>query len=242
MVKILKAQEVSDILQDMPKVLIKSTTRRCQEEDADRLYEQAKAQSEALIQRSKKLALSIVANARAEAQEILNEAREMSTVIFEKAREEGYQKGLALGEEKSAYLVESAESEKNKILEQAYKEKTEILNSVHTEILNLSMNVAEKILGYQLSRNEKVFQSLVLNAIKKVTWEDKIKISVSETDYERFFEGDKQERFKAEYFTDVVFEKDDSLKKGDCILHTSKGKIDASVSTQLDNIKEALGV
>jgi cell division septum initiation protein DivIVA len=93
--------------------LIKSTTRRCQEEDADRLYEQAKAQSEALIQRSKKLALSIVANARAEAQEILNEAREMSTVIFEKAREEGYQKGLALGEEKSAYLVESAEPESN---------------------------------------------------------------------------------------------------------------------------------
>lgn len=86
MVKILKAQEVSDILQDMPKVLIKSTTRRCQEEDADRLYEQAKAQSEALIQRSKKLALSIVANARAEAQEILNEAREMSTVIFEKSK------------------------------------------------------------------------------------------------------------------------------------------------------------
>jgi hypothetical protein len=34
LVKILKAQEVSDILQDMPKVLIKSTTRRCQEEDA----------------------------------------------------------------------------------------------------------------------------------------------------------------------------------------------------------------
>ena len=238
MVKIFKAQDVCDIPNDMPRILIHTTCQITEKE----IIDQAKSQEKSIIEKAQKTALSQIMNARSQGDQLVKEAEEKAERLMEKAEEEGYQKGIALGEEKIACYVEEAKSQRDEIINHAYKEKAEILSEVNREILDLSLQIAEKILYSELKRNEKAFLSLVLNAIKKVTWKDQLKISVSEQDYERFFSGEGQERFNQENNVEVIFEKDDVLKIGDCIVHTSKGIIDAGAHTQLEKAKEAFGV
>lgn len=197
----------------------------------------------ASIEEKERKAEEILLNAQIRAKEILDTAeenanillaqtteksQEMYEAVYKKAKEEGFE----AGRKEAAKLIEESEKKAREIVKDAYETREKIISSMSSEILDLSFSIAEKILNYELERNTKAFISLINNAASKT--EDKnAKILVSSEDYIH------HQQVLSE---DDRLEPDDSLKKGEIKVISSKGVVDASIDKQLEKAKIVAGV
>ena len=135
----------------------------------------------------------------------------------------------------------SAAGEKaNEIVQEAHEERNRIFHELGDEILSLALSISEKVIKIELDRNDEAFKSILASAIKKVADDNNLKVRVSDSDYKRFLSEGREEIFTKS--GNVTFIKDKLLKKGDCIVESDSGTIDAGINTQLKQVKLAFGV
>lgn len=195
--------------------------------------------------------------AREEAEEILKEAHEQAEVITREAREEGYQigykEGYQTGREegsKSAYqdIEEKMEGELDgcmaqmrQIIDSVSEEKQKVLERYLDDLKRICLAVSEKIIQTSLRSSGEVIKRMIVAAtdkIKKVQW---AKIYISKRDAEMIVKGDAQLLREMSHLTDnlkvVAMENEDP---GTCIIELPDEIVDASVNTQMENIKDIL--
>jgi len=186
---------------------------------------------------------------------ILDEARERAATIISQAREdaeeerkkgwqegfdEGTQQGKSEYDEKTAEKIREDDEALKRVLDEIYKERERVYNELEEETTNLSLEIVKKIINPAEEALGDVFTSLIKNALRQISTEEKIVIRVGPAEYERFFssgaadiELDSGVTVKASVLRDV------SLNEGDCIIDTDDVTINAGVDSQLHYVKIA---
>lgn len=160
--------------------------------------------------------------------------------LIQSAREEGYKDGFQQGKEEALHRYRELIEQARKITETANAQFYEQINASAETILRIGIKVAERIIGEKLGENHDHFLSLVKRAIKEVREQTEVTVYVHPLSYETIARRKEELKALFHHEADVFIHPDEQLEEHGCIIETPFGRIDASVDTQLEQIKEKL--
>lgn len=195
----------------------------------------------------------IMNRAREEAEQLLQQAREQARQEQEEiragARDEGYREGYAQGIAKAMddsvrdreATAARLEQEVQAFLQKATLAREEMLLQTREELLDLCLSIAEKVVRVSLKSSSEVIVRMIQNATERMKRQEWVHIYISGCDARQLTRispaltgtlGALSQHIK------VVPMGDD--EGGTCIVETPEEIVDASVSTQMSNIRDVL--
>lgn len=217
-------------------------------EEAENILNDATDQSREMLEKARAEAEDIVSaavsKAETEAAEMLEASKEKGySDGYREGYEKGYSEGHGEGYEKA--YTETTESRRG-ILEEAneikrgyLEEKTRTLKELEPEIINLVKEVSEKVLNSEMQR-EDYMVDLILKGIASLSEKDNLIIRVSKEDYQNVMDFKPEILSKGSLIEDIDIKLDSNLQKGDCVIETSQGNVNSSVSLQIEEMKKIL--
>jgi flagellar assembly protein FliH len=204
--------------------------------DADAILEKAKAEAETL-KREAQLYYETVQRQILQEKENWEDEKQQ---LVEMAKKEGYEIGLQQGHEDGLAQYYQLIKQANQIVEAANNEYYQQIEAANETIFLIGLKVAEKILDAHLNENSEHFVSLVKRAIREVREHSEVKIYIHPAYYDAVVQqkDELKELFHQE--VDLFIYPDVQLPEHGCIIESPFGRIDASVDTQLKQIKEKL--
>lgn len=201
--------------------------------EASRLM--AEAENEA--NRIKKEAID---KAKEDAQSFLEELKkntyeEAYNLGFIEGKKEGFDAGSCEGIEQGDLIRKQAKL----VLEMAHKNAQEIIEKNETEIIDLSVHIAKKLLMTSLLDNHEALITIAKDACTEFRNKNQVIISVNPR-IKSFFMNH-VEGFK-EICPNTVFTvlEDEKVNETGCIIESDTQVIDTQITSQLENVKEAL--
>ena len=195
----------------------------------------------------------ILADARREADKILLQARddadEKAKEVFAKARGEGYQEGYVAGMAQAAQESRQAreeqavrlEEEIHRFMEHAGEALDRQMDQSVDDLRDLAMAVAEKVISVSLRSSADVIARMIQTAIDKRKKKEWVHIYIAECDAKRLTQLPASLTTALSALSDrvrIIPMADD--ESGTCIIEMPDEIIDASVSTQLSNLRTIL--
>lgn len=188
-----------------------------------------------VLEKARKKADEMVGQAQTDAEEIKKKA-------FDQASSEGYQDGYQkayeehkakMDEETAAFLIQVRD------MIQAYEEEKNVLISQNIdELKELAISIAEKVIQVSLKTSGEIIKKMIVTATSKMKYKEWVKIYISKRDSALIVESnaDLIEAIShlSEHIKIIVME--DSAP-GTCIIELPDQIIDASASTQIENIR-----
>ncbi|MGM9956219.1 MAG: FliH/SctL family protein, partial [Peribacillus sp.] len=114
------------------------------------------------------------------------------------------------------------------------------LESSESVILDIALNVAKKIIGQQLEAKEETFLSLVKGAIKEAREYREVQVHIHPSRYQSILSHKDEMIAIFPKEAELYIYPDDELDESSCIIESENGRIDASVDSQLLEIKAKL--
>ncbi|WP_158737691.1 flagellar assembly protein FliH [Alteribacillus sp. YIM 98480] len=196
-----------------------------QQEAAVQLKEQAKRELE---------------QTRKQISEEEQESKQRIEQAFSKAKENGYAEGFEQGVNDGKASYDEAIEEVKAIIHSAKQEYTSYLEKAEPVILDLALAVANRVIYKSLEDEDGTWLEIVKNAVQEVKDHEDIAIYVPISRYEET----KQQRQEIEnvltYSKELLLLPDGHLSEDQCIIETSYGRVDASLDSQLDELKNKL--
>ncbi|WP_185819621.1 flagellar assembly protein FliH [Salibacterium salarium] len=159
---------------------------------------------------------------------------------FSEAKDNGYKAGFEEGEKEGQHSYEKALQEVQNIISSAKDEHYHYLERAEPVILDLALAVANRIIYESLEDRDGTWLEIVKNAVKEVKEHEEVTIYVPVSRYEET----KQQRQEMEnllaYSQELVIFPDNILGDSDCVIETPYEKVDASLDSQLKELKEQL--
>jgi flagellar assembly protein FliH len=204
-------------------------------------------QAQKLIADAEQQAKEILQNAQQELQQIQKQIEEERNrwqyekeQLMQLAKEEGFQSGYQQGKEEANHKYQLLIQKAQKIVDAAKKDYEDHIHASESTIVMIAMKVAERIIGTQLQENKELFGSLVKRAIKEIREHSDIVIRTHPKFYDVVLAQKKEILSLLQKEKDIYVIPDDELEEHSCIIDSSFGRIDASVDSQLSEIKEKL--
>ena len=192
------------------------------------------AQAEAARQEAEELSRRILKQAGDEAAKITQAAQEKAEALRTAAQQEGYRDARA---EKAQAIAERI-GQVDSALAQLARRQEEFFADYTKQLETLAVNVAEKILADTIEADPTRMAKLVMQAVGSVKTEDWVTVEVSEQ-LPELVEYLKREYAETLSRRQVEFSPED-LPKDACIIQTAAGITDASIATQLGNLRELI--
>lgn len=194
-------------------------------------------------------AREIIAEAEEQAKQLLADAREQADILRQKAFRDGHEEGLQEGyreayEEQRRLLdeeIRQLQTDAADVIKSVSIEKTKLLEQYVDDLKKISLAVAEKIIQTSLQSSGDIVKRMILAATDKITKKQWAKIYITKCNTGISMDIDTE-------FLDAMSKLSDNIKiitmdngeEGTCIIELPDEIIDASVSTQLENIKDIL--
>ncbi|MDY7431388.1 flagellar assembly protein FliH [Bacillus sp. V26] len=193
-------------------------------EEADRISEQANSQMEDI---------------RRQIEKEKNDWAAEKQQLIEEAKTEGFEQGVALG--RSEVLQQYAEliDQANSITEMSRKAVEDKLEDASGEIVELAVALAKKV-WQQKSDDKEAFILLVKQVVNEVKEYDDISIYVDPYYYETVFQHKDEIQQLLYKECRLGLYADEKAEKGSCYIETPFGRVDASIDTQLVQLKHKL--
>ncbi len=246
------ADELNELeLLDVPQFDLEEQPEEEKEEpetdaDSDSALSYADIQAAAVMEEARKQAEDIVKQAQEEAARLTQEAHEQG---YQQGYEVGLAKGTRQGTEQAKQEVLQQERERidtlsdqvEEFLKKANSTLNEQMDANAIELRDLAIAVAEKVIGVSLDSSADVIERMIRMAIEKRKRCEWVQIYVSNRSARRLVELSPLLATSFAALSDhvrIVPMKDD--EPGACIIEMPGEIIDASVSTQIENIRTAL--
>lgn len=195
----------------------------------------------------------LIRNARAQAERIIEEAKQAAEAevarIHQQASEEGYNQGYVegqrKGEEEASAATRKAAQESveavRRFLTQANNMRDEKIDKLSGELLNVAVAVAEKVIHVSLKSSEEIIKRMIIAATEKMKRREWVQIYVADCDVKGVAQSDPSLTAALSCLSDhikIVPMRD--AETGTCIVEMPDEIIDASASTQLENIRSVI--
>lgn len=209
----------------------------------------AAVQADAIVKAAEAQATEILRSAKAEAEETkalsLAQARQELDQIREGARQEGYREGYAQGlasaaEENKRVMEEQAhhmEGVVQRFLENATRAHDDMIDKAQEDMRDLAIAVAEKVVRVSLKSSGGIIARMIQGATENLKHKEWVRIYVSGCDSKTIAQITPRLTASLSALSDrikIIPMADEDA--GTCIIETPDAIIDASASTQLDNI------
>lgn len=191
----------------------------------------------------------ILKDAREQARIIMESAREQAEVIrreaFEEGRKEGEQEGTRIAYEEHRDILNqelrSFQRQFADVIQAVSLEKEKILEKYIDDLKNISLTVAEKVIRTSIRSSEDIIKRMILAATDKLKKRQWAKIYITKCNTGVGMEMDTELLEALSHLSDnVKIMTMDNGEEGTCIIELPDEVIDASVGTQLENIKDIL--
>jgi flagellar assembly protein FliH len=185
---------------------------------------------------------NIIKTAYEEYENIIKEANEKAKLELDKYKQEGYQsgynEGFEEGQQKSIDKYKLEINEAISIKNDVIKWKKDEIEKIEEDVINLVINSVDKIIKLKLDENDEVILNLIKEALKKLTFTEKLVVRVNDDDFEKVNSSRDKILAMAGHIDDIEIKIDKSLEKGDLIIDTNSGSINPSIKKQFEIIKE----
>ncbi len=152
--------------------------------------------------------------------------------------QDGYQAGVEKGREESVMSAKELLERVKKIHEEMLLKKVEIFEKNEEELIELAYQIAVKIVKKEIDMDKNIIKNNLMEALKKVPISKSITIIVNWEDLE-YIKSIKNQLFsEIQGVEKIEIVENRSIERGGCILETSMGTIDATISSQLEIIFE----
>ncbi|OLA94987.1 MAG: hypothetical protein BHW64_00985 [Candidatus Melainabacteria bacterium LEY3_CP_29_8] len=170
---------------------------------------------------------------RIDERNLVSRAHEEANLIKKQARDDGYNEGINDAKNDLAEFKEA--------LNVFYNAKDDAYNRLSEDILSISLNIAKKIIKSELQTNNEAIINMINEVLGEVSKDEhKITLIVSKRDLnqvkDRLSEIIKINNIEAK--VNVI--EDDEVQEGGVIVKTTSGIVDASITSQLKLVEEAL--
>ncbi|WP_349293112.1 flagellar assembly protein FliH [Cytobacillus spongiae] len=165
---------------------------------------------------------------------------EEKQMVLEQTKQEGYQQGLNHGREAGYQEYRETIEFAKGIVESSKKDYLTKIDSSDKTILDIGLKVAERILGKRIEEDQQSFLAIVKRAIKEARDYREVQLHVHPVQY-GYLLSQKEELmsiFPREI--DFYIFPDEDLVENACVIESPNGRIDASVNSQLEEIKRKL--
>lgn len=195
----------------------------------------------------------LIRNAQAKAEHIIEQAKQAAEAevarIHQQASEEGYSQGYAEGQRKgqqeaSAAMHKAAQESVEAVqrfLTQANNMRDEKIDKLSGELLDVAVTVAEKVIHVSLKSSEEIIKRMIVAATEKLKRREWVQIYVADCDVKGVAQSDPSLSAALSSLSDhikIVPMRD--AESGTCIVEMPDEIIDASASTQLENIRSVI--
>lgn len=180
---------------------------------------------------------------RAKRRELEKEEKKLESKVqaaMEQARESGYQAGYEDGRRHGEEAVQEHIEKARAIVEQSRADYLQKLKEAEPEIVSIAFKIAGKVIGKAVEQERGYWTSLIKTALHEVKDYDDIRIFVHPHNYEEVVQKKNELLAIVNHSTDIYIVPDQELAKEGCFIETSFGTIDASVDSQLNEIKTQL--
>ncbi len=204
-------------------------------------------EAEAIIQEAHRKAENVLSSAKLELEKTLEEiGNQKQKWDSEKqelqvlAKEEGYSYGLAEGKQEGLEQYKILIAEAREIIDLSKREYRTLIDSSEETILKIGLRVAKKIINKELDENNEAFLLIVRKAIKEVSEYTEIQIHVHPRHFELLLNQKEELRNLFNKDIGLTIYPNEELQETGCVIESSFGRIDASVDSQLIEIKHKL--
>lgn len=229
---------------------IERTVRAEEPDEEDEEEEDGGAEEEAREEQfATERANEILEEAERRAEQLLADSRDQADILRQKAFRDGYEEGRQEGtreayDEQRRLLdqeIRQLQTNAADVIQSVSIEKTKLLEQYVDDLKRISLAVAEKIIQTSLQSSGDIVKRMILAATDKITKKQWAKIYITKCDTGISMDVDTE-------FLDAMSKLSDNIKiitmdngeDGTCIIELPDEIIDASVSTQLENIKDIL--
>lgn len=234
-----KSEELAETDTELPE---KTAEEDDAETDAKGTIEYAQIQAQKIIE-----------DAKCQAEQVAKEYQEKAQAEIEQAKEEarlegyrqGYQEGLTKAKiEAQTQIEEQMQHESQQIaafLKEATEEREKLIQQTRGELCDLSIAIAEKVIHVSLKSSKEVIARMIQVVTEKMKRREWVQIYVGGCDAKSLVQITPELTTSLASLSDhikiIPMTNDES---GTCIIEMPDEIIDASVSTQLQNIRQAL--
>ncbi|WP_066193886.1 MULTISPECIES: flagellar assembly protein FliH [Gracilibacillus] len=159
---------------------------------------------------------------------------------IEQAQQEGYQHGYSQGEIDGQQQYQDLLVQANDTLQIAKQEYGEIVVKSDETILQIALAVAEKVLHEELKSHKEQFIPVAKSLIAQVKDHPQIKLFVPNSVYPLFIENKDELEAIVHHKTDFMIYPAEDKNPYQVMIETPSGKVDASIDSQLDEIRKRL--
>lgn len=199
---------------------------------------------------------AMCADARATAQQTVTEAQEERERLIATAAEEGFAKGQREGYEKgekdgrdaghtealkqTAQALDQVRQQHQAALQEFERQRESMLADARRDVLVLAAELARRVTLRAVELDESVVERQLERVLALAIEPTRVVVRVHPEDRSLIKESMPKllDRYAASAHARV--EEDDTLERGSCILRTERGEIDASITTMLDEIVDAV--
>ncbi len=172
--------------------------------------------------------------------------------LLEEARAEGYNDGYNQAkkelesvfqkklDEIVAQQVQPAIQNLMLVTGAVQKEWKKIGQRIEESVLSLAMSIAQQIVKTELTSNSMIVVQQTREALQKLAGVEKLKIRIHPEDEKIIKQYRPDLLASTDSVREIVFETDEHITRGGCIIESDSGNIDATIETQFDRIKNVL--
>ncbi|AOM83188.1 flagellar assembly protein FliH [Salisediminibacterium beveridgei] len=175
-----------------------------------------------------------------EAAVIRQEMNQQAEQIFNEAAENGFNQGHQEGIEQGKTQCDEQIQEARQMIELARHDVVRRIEEAEPDILELSVAVASRILGKTVETHPETWLHMVKQAIYEVREQEEVKVYVPPDWYPMTIQGQRELQEVAVHVGELIILPDEQLSGHQCVLETPFGRVDASMDTQLLEIRHAL--
>jgi flagellar assembly protein FliH len=160
--------------------------------------------------------------------------------LMAQAEKEGYEAGFLQGKEKSMKEFSTLIEQANNIMDTALTDYNKTIEKSEEKIMDLAIYTASKVMKQKIEDDPASFIPIVKAAMKELKDQRVITIYLHPDNYQTVMEQKDELVHILEDDMKLSIYAKENLTENGCLIHHPFGQIDASVDTQLEQIRKAL--
>lgn len=159
---------------------------------------------------------------------------------IENAKQEGYKAGFEEGERVANQANQAKLNQANNVIKLSEQEYVKRVEESEEAILQLGLTAASKIIHQALEEDPSRYVSIVRSLIEEVKEQETIQLLVHPDYYQLVIEQKEELQLLVQQRASLTIHPEGSLEPSQCYVESSYGRIDASVDSQLKELRTIL--
>lgn len=153
--------------------------------------------------------------------------------IEEDAYKRGFADGIHAGRLQILGEIENELKLLRVLIEGIERVREEIYGSIEADVIEISLTIARKIIYEAAEKERQIVVTTVQEAIKKASDREMLKIKINPVDYQILNKKRTELIQCLDGIKSIIFEEDESIQRGGCLIETNQGDIDARIDSQI---------